>query len=222
MDQMNLLKEQCFQVGEQVFVEATGNSPGFHTYVVGFKPPLCLILEHPLVDSWAHRLKVNDGVWVRCFRDKLIRFRTRIVRILKEPIPLIFVEYPKTVEHINLRRSERKKVFLKGIFLDLKEKRPDRTWEGYILDISDTGCLMWGDFVHLVDREVLLNFTVPWTRRNIQAKARVVRCEVTEKGMKSGLQFLDLDEDTKKGLQELLQALEERTPLSKLIEESGK
>ena len=200
----------CFQVEEEVYVEPTAGSPGFHTHVVGFKISHCLILEHPFTDSGAHQVRVNDPLWIRCFRKTVLRFRVRVLRILREPIPLLLLEYPKTVEEINLRESDRKKVFLRGSFLDLRDKKSDRSWEGYILNISDSGCLMWGDFVHLVDRDVLLSFRVPWTGEKIQAKARVVRCEVTDKGIRSGLKFIDVDPDTQARLNGLLKSLEEQ------------
>lgn len=203
-------QEHCFQVEEEVYVEPTAASPGFHSHVVGFKVSQCLILEHPFTESGAHQIRVNDLLWIRCFRSKVLRFKVKVLHILKSPIPLLFLEYPRTVEEINLRESDRKKVFFKGTFLDLRDKKRDRSWEGYILDISDSGCLMWGDFVHLVDRDVLLNFRVPWTGENISAKARVIRCEVTEKGMRSGLKFIDVDDETRKRLQELLKSLEEQ------------
>lgn len=205
---MNPQKGFCFQVEEELYVEPTAASPGFHSQVVGFKVSQCLILEHPFTDSGAHQIRTNDLLWVRCFRNKVLRFRVKVLHILKSPMKLLFLEYPKTVEEINLRESDRKKVFLRGTFLDLKDSKRDRSWEGYILDISDSGCLMWGDFVHLVDRDVLLNFRIPWTGENIRAKARVVRCEVTDKGMRSGLKFIDLDEGTRSRLRTLLKSLE--------------
>lgn len=200
----------CFQVEEEVYVEPTAGSPGFHSHVVGFKVSHCLILEHPFNNSGAHQIRLNDLLWIRCFRNKVLRFKVKVLYILRAPIPLLFLEYPRTFEEINLRESDRKKVFLKGTFLDLRDRKPDRSWEGYILDISDSGCLMWGDFVHLVDRDVLLNFRIPWTGENIRAKARVIRCEVTEKGMRSGLKFIDLDDETRSRLQSLLKSLEDQ------------
>jgi c-di-GMP-binding flagellar brake protein YcgR len=212
--------EPRFQIQEQVYVEPTASSPGFHTIVLGLKVSHCLILEHPFEGMGAHRLKAGDVLWIRCFKEKVVRFRARVLRVLREPLPMLIVEYPKTVEEIDLRGSERKKVFLRGAFLDLKERRSDRAWEGYILDISETGCLMWGEFVHLVDRDVLLSFRIPWTGELIKAKAKVVRCEVTDKGVRSGLKFLEMDESTKEKIKAFMKVLDERTDVAKLISES--
>ena len=217
---MDPCEEPRFQVQEQVYVEPTASSPGFHTLVMGFKVSHCLILEHPFEGMAAHRLKTGDVLWIRSFREKVVRFRVRLLRVLREPLPMLIVEYPKTVEEINLRESERKKVFLRGAFLDLKERKSDRAWEGYILDISETGCLMWGEFVHLVDRDVLLSFRIPLTGELIKAKAKVVRCEVTDKGVRSGLKFLDMDESTREKIKAFMKVLEERTEVAKLISES--
>lgn len=217
---MDTSAEPRFQVHEQVYVEPTASSPGFHTVVLGFKVSHCLILEHPFEGLGAHRLRPKDVLWIRSFREKVIRFRAKILRVLKDPLPMLIVEYPRTVEEIDFRESDRKKVFLRGAFLDLKERKPDRAWEGYILDISETGCLMWGEFVHLVDRDVLLSFRIPWTGELIKAKARVVRCEVTDRGVRSGLKFLDMDEATREKLKAFMEILEGKKDVAKLISES--
>ncbi len=194
---------------EEVYVEPTAGSSGFHTFVVGLKPGQCVLLEHPFKESDVHPIKVGDILWVRCFQHAVFRFKARILRIIKDPIPLIFLEFPKTVEEINLRASDRKKIFIKGTFLDLQNRAPDRSCEGYILDISESGCLMWGDFVHLVDRDILLTFRVPWTGEQIQAKARVIRCEVTDKGIRSGLKFIEVKPEAEHRLRDFIETLKE-------------
>jgi hypothetical protein len=118
------------------------------------------------------------------------------------------VEFPTAVEEINLRESERKKIFIRATFLDSQDRQGEHSWEGYILDISDSGCLMWGDFVHLVDRDIFLSFRVPWTGEKIQVKARVVRCEVTEQGIQSGIQFVDVNAETQERLNQFIKSLE--------------
>ncbi len=202
-------KGPSFHVNEEVYIEPTAGSQGFHTHVVGFIAGRCIILDRPFKESGSHRLKANDSLWVRCFQSSVFRFRTRVLGIIEDPVPLFFVEFPRATEEINLRESERKKIFVRGTFLDLQDRKADRSWEGYILDISDTGCLMWGDFIHLVDRDILLSFRVPWSGQKIQTKARVVRCEVTDKGIRSGLQFLDLDSETEKALRGFIASLKD-------------
>lgn len=205
-----------FQLNEEVYIEPTAASPGFHAKVVGLKAKSFLILEYPFAESGSHQIKAQDFVWVRCFETAVFRFKTRVMRVLKEPVGLMFLEYPTSIEEINLRTSERKKIFIRGSFLDLQDRGGRRHWEGYILDISDSGCLMWGDFVHLVDKDILLSFTIPWTGEKIQAKARVVRCEVTDKGIRSGLKFIDLDPETHKRLMGFVSTLKEEE-LSKIV-----
>jgi c-di-GMP-binding flagellar brake protein YcgR len=199
----------AFHVNEEVYVEPTEGSPGFHTHIIGFKPHLCLILEHPFKDSSAHPLRPNEFLWIRCLQSTMFRFKSRLLRIIDDPVPLLLLSYPNAVEEINLRETERKKIFLRGTFFDLQDRQNDRSWEGYILDISDSGCLMWGDFVHLVDRDILLTFRIPWTGETIQAKARVVRCEVTDKGIRSGLRFIDVDPETQQRLHEFIGSLKD-------------
>jgi len=205
-----------FELNEEVYIEPTAASPGFHAKVVGLKAKSFLILECPIGQSGVNQIRAGDSIWVRCFENAVFRFKGKVLRVLKEPAALMFMEYPASIEEINLRTSERKKIFIRGSFLDLQERGKKRQWEGYILDISDSGCLMWGDFVHLVDKDILLSFTIPWTGERIQAKARVVRCEVTDKGIRSGLKFIDVDPETHKRLMGFISTLRE-DELSKIV-----
>jgi c-di-GMP-binding flagellar brake protein YcgR len=206
---VNSEKTPIFHLNEEVFVEPTAGSRGFHTQIIGLKPHRCLILEHPFNGPEVQALKASDAIWVRCFQETVSRFKTQILGILEDPLPCLFVSYPEVFEEYNLRASSRKKIFLRGRFIDSQHGHPDPSNEGYILDISDSGCLMWGDFVHLVDKEILLSFRVPWTGERIDAKARVVRCEVTEKGIRSGLQFVDLDLEAQEHLRKFISSLKD-------------
>jgi hypothetical protein len=196
-----------FHVNEEAYVEPTETSPGFHTHVIGFKPHRCLIVEHPFEDPATHPLRPDEVLWIRCLQSTMFRFKSRLLRVINDPVRLLLLEYPTSVQEINLRESERKRIFLRGTFFDLDDRQNERSWEGYILDISDSGCLMWGDFVHLVDRDILLTFRIPWTGEKIQVKARVLRCEVTEKGIRSGLRFIDVEPETHHRLDEFIGSL---------------
>jgi|Deesub1362B_J571_1020462.scaffolds.fasta_scaffold04375_5 c-di-GMP-binding flagellar brake protein YcgR len=211
-----------FHLNEELYVEPTARSSGFHSHLVGVKPNQLLILDYPFWESTAYEIVRSDVLWVRCFRHTVYRFRSVVLGVTKDPVPLLFLEYPQNIEEMEVRGSQRKKIFIRGRFLDLRDRTGRRSWEGYILDISDTGCLMWGDFVHLVDQDILLSFQVPWTGEKIQAKARVVRCEVTEKGIRSGLKFMDLTPETHRRLQKFIGSLKE-DEISRMVSiESGK
>ena len=206
---MREAKRPLFYLNEEVYIEPMSGAPGFKSLVVGVKPDHCVILDLSQSETDTYQLKVHDAVWVRCFKDAVFRFRSQILNMIEEPVPLIFVEYPRSVEDVDLRSGDRKKIFIRGEFLDLGDSDGRRSWEGYILDISDSGCLIWGDFVHLMDKDVLLSFQIPWSGESIQTKARVMRCEVTEKGIRSGLMFIDMTPDTHRRLQEFIGSLME-------------
>lgn len=215
-DAMKEKSEHWFRLHEEILVEPASGSAGFRTNIVGFKPGEYLIVDSPSSQSPPSELRINDKMRVRCFQHGACRFETRIRHLIQDPTPLLFLDYPHSVEEIDRRGSERKKIFIRGTYLDLLNHKGRRSWEGYILDISDSGCLMWGDFVHLVDREIMLSFQVPWTGEKIQAKARVMRCEVTDKGILSGLKFTAMDSENRGRLDGLISSLKD-DQLSRLV-----
>jgi c-di-GMP-binding flagellar brake protein YcgR len=202
-------REPFFRLNEELEIEPAAGCPGFHSFIVGIKTEQCLILDHPFSDSHVHQIRANDAIWVRFTRKSVYRFRTRVMRIIIDPIPLLFLSYPQTIQEVKRREGERKKVFLRATTSDLKTRGRQWSNEGYILDISRSGCLMWGDFGHLVDQSIHLTFTVPWSGSEIGIPAKVVRCEATEEGFRAGVQFVDLDPKKTAELEDFVKFLNE-------------
>jgi hypothetical protein len=81
--------------------------------------------------------------------------------------------------------------------------------EGFILDISASGCLILADLSYFVDRNVHLTFRMPWTDQEVQARAKVIRCSASRTGIQSGLQFSQLFPEARMRLLELINWLKD-------------
>lgn len=211
-------KVPIFRLNEAVHVETTAGSTSFSTCIVGVKPDVFLILEHPHTETDAPALRPQDIVGVRCPQNDFLQFTSKVIQVLEDPIPLIFVQYPRFAEGTNQRRDERKMVFIRGEFQKLHSNVPGPFKNGYLLNISESGCLMWSNAVEHLDQEVLLAFRIPWCGTAVRARARVVRCEVTDGGVKSGLEFVELRPEARMEIRQLLQSLDERQLCQFLID----
>jgi c-di-GMP-binding flagellar brake protein YcgR len=198
-----------FTLNEAVYFEKELGSSGFHTRIIGSKAGHYLLLdllsEHPIVV----RLKVNDRVWIHCLRPPACRFETRVLAVIKDN-SLLVLRYPppQAITMIEHRKNERQKVFLPAACHELYDYDKKLVWEGFLLDISESGCLVLGDLSLFFDKKILLSFQIPWTKERIQIKGRVVRCEVTDTEFQSGLRFTDMDADTHKRLEEVIEYLQ--------------
>jgi hypothetical protein len=130
-DEMKHESSPKFDLHERVYIEPTACCEGFQTQIVGLEESRWLILKHPFSDSWLHRLRPKDLIW------------------------------GSVVEESNRRGSERKKTFIDCQVCDPRPHHSRHSWEGYILDISKSGCLILGGFVNLLDRDILLSFRLP-------------------------------------------------------------
>jgi hypothetical protein len=189
----NGFKTPSFDLNDEVHIELKEGCALIHPSIVRMKGNEFFILGHPPSDPMLDRIKRNDFVRVRYLTTKPFRFQSRVLHMVREPNPLLFLRYPQFIEQIERRDSERKKVFLHGELISQPGDLSRYSTKGYLLDISETGCQIWGDFLHLLKNEAVLTFRAPWTGDNIQTEVRVVRCGLTDMGLCVGLKFINMD-----------------------------
>lgn len=108
----------------------------------------------------------------------------------------------------DLRDARREKIFIQVDVYDLQQESLKHSIRGYILDISTKGALIFADLSHLMSRAVLLDFEVPWINETFRLKAKVVRFDTSEKGIKSGVQFYKMSEADRTTLEKLVEFIE--------------
>jgi hypothetical protein len=205
---MQLRQVPKFTLESDVEFDPTASRPGFQTRVVGMKMDSYVIIEHSLSGTALQPIQPNDRIWGRSSHGMLFRFRTRVIGILATPLPLLFVAPPDYFEEVNVRARERRKVFLPAVFSDPMDLARSRVGEGFVLDLSETGCQVSSGIRLPDDRDLQMSFQVPWTKEKFLTKARIIRSELTTEGFRSGVRFLEMDGPTQERLKHLLEFLQ--------------
>jgi len=193
-----------FSLNAKIFVEPVSGAPGFDTRIIGLKKNRYLLLALPVLPP-----EVGEGskVWAYCSELPIGRFETRILRILSDP-PLLVMNYPAPLNfEVGERRSgKRHKVFIR---VNLQQGKSIESQQGYILNISTTGCLVAGDFSSWLDEVVSFSFRIPGTQEVILGLAKVVRGESGEQGLHWGLEFVDLSQSQLNQLKQFLNSIKD-------------
>jgi len=197
-----------FKLNGEVFIEPGKGIDGFYSKIIGIKEQLYIIIDNPLSREKSDLIPPLTPVWIRYFHEIIYRFKSRILKVIHEPTPLLFVQFPLIVEKIEYRKDGRKKVFIQAYIYDLHQKVRRVAVRGYILDISMTGALILADLTHLIEKDVLLVFRVPWLKGTFNLKARVLRCEASKDGVRSGVQFFDLSNSNLIDLEKMIRSIE--------------
>ncbi len=108
------------------------------------------------------------------------------------------------------RKAKREKIFFKVTIYDLEDEDLKTIIQGYIIDISLIGALIYTDLSRLLGKDVLLVFDVPWLSETFELKAKVIRCDVSEKGMRSGVELFDMSKDSIENLEKLIEFIEKK------------
>jgi c-di-GMP-binding flagellar brake protein YcgR len=99
-----------FRVGLEVFVERDLGSQKIRakTRLVGVKPGRYLIFDMPLFDGTAAFTVSGEPCIVRFVDEgQVVGFSSRVIQIHYDPTPLVFIDYPRDLEQINLRARPR-------------------------------------------------------------------------------------------------------------------
>jgi c-di-GMP-binding flagellar brake protein YcgR len=197
-----------FDLGEEVVFFVNGGASGCRSRIVGPDPSAFLLFHLPKGHPIAPALKANDRVLVHSLKFPTCQFSTSVIRILREP-SVLFVAYPppQSIRQLNRRQDERRKVFLPGRCWSLDPHERKFMWEGHVLDLSQSGCLILGDLSQRLMKEVEIVFRVPWTGEVIRARAQVARVEMARRRLMSGLQFRDLEPEAETKISSLLGSL---------------
>lgn len=197
-----------FKLKGEIFVEPMKELDGFYSKIIGVKEQVFIIIDNPLPGEKSSLISPLMPVWIRYFNGIIYRFKSKILRILSEPAPLIFIQFPITVEKIDYRKEGRKKVFIQTEVYGLTHQLERIPVRGYILDISMTGALILADLTRFLERDVSIVFRVPWLMKTFKLKGRVIRCDASAEGVRCGVQFLDLTDSASVDLERLIRSIE--------------
>jgi c-di-GMP-binding flagellar brake protein YcgR len=163
------------------------------TFFRGCKQDEYLIIDHPQNDIGIP-LMLKDGMpcIIRfLYEGKAFAFQSVIDKVLRYPYPFIFVTYPRELENLNLRNSERHNVRFPAVYNHKSGDKTSKTdLQGTILDLSAKGCLLETDHPQNPDSIVLVSFSLPNQKdiKNLAAKVR--RVSKREETYRLGLMFM--------------------------------
>lgn len=122
--------------GHPVSLQLPGEERGCRVTVLGVKSGEFIILKTPAVLVARLNSDNEDPVLIRFEDDGTIYgFEAAVLSVLKHPLPLLFVAYPKTFEEHPLRRHPRIKCLVPTVI-----ESPDFVSPGHICDMSMGGC----------------------------------------------------------------------------------
>jgi len=124
-------------LGAMVLVEFDGLRQRFRTEFVGMERGKYLQLRLPRSINLRSMLHKDRPLTIRYLGGggRISGFKTLVLAQSPQPFPLLFLEYPRTVEVLNQRESERVNCFLPATLV-----RDDIELPCVISDISVTGC----------------------------------------------------------------------------------
>ena len=172
----------------------------FNTTLIGLKPQKFLLLELPNIvkrGELLDRMLMNNNLMVRTICElttgECLAFETAVDAIVKSPHPLVYLNYPLQLVFHQLRKENRKHLFITASLLN---KAQGVQAQGTIVDISTGGCRLELDHDEIVDNQednqLQIRFTEPGSGSEVTRQVRL--CSRHKKGS-SGV-YLGLAFDT--------------------------
>lgn len=173
------MSNDIFTVGQQVSVE-TSDGQHLGTRLLGWEQPAFLITGMLNADGKQVSLSTGERCKIRFLKDGVAYgFETTVTRAFFQPHPVIFLKYPTTIEHVQIRRFYRIKT---NIFARLLDGNGACVGEGMIIDICGGGCAMKlplhaGSSLPGEDAAYEVSFTLLDTSMKVACKIKKVRQE---------------------------------------------
>ncbi|MBU2431895.1 MAG: DUF4388 domain-containing protein, partial [Proteobacteria bacterium] len=131
-------KDFCLEIGIQLLIDFDDLAVTFRSTLVGVEHGKYLLLKVPSpfgrVD---HDLLRVDSLTIKSlYKGTIYAFRSRLLGLIFEPTELMFIEYPRKIEHHELRSHKRFKCSI------VAQAQVDREERGAVIEnISKGGCL---------------------------------------------------------------------------------
>ena len=130
-------KDFCLEIGIKLLIDFEGLAVSFQSTLIGIEHGKYLLLKAPVpFGRIDHDLfKVEDLVLKSLYKGTIYAFRSKLLGMISKPSKLMFIEYPRKIEHHELRSHKRFKCsIVTQTEVDEKERN------GVIENISLGGC----------------------------------------------------------------------------------
>lgn len=123
-------------LGKEVVVRIPGLEHNYRGKIVGLDPYDYIIANVRLPRATRKELSFGGKIILKYIhKGTVYGFRSHVHNAISSPAPLLFFEYPKVIERINLRRASRHKCSIYG-----GVHTTDGDFDCLITNVSESGC----------------------------------------------------------------------------------
>lgn len=210
-------KRITLDIGTKVHLEIEGVAIPLASYLVGMDTEHYLIIKtprpYPTIKSKLY--EGNPCIVKYLFQDTVFAFQTRIVGSLTTPDRLIFLEYPRIFQHLDLRDFQRIECVIPTKIKVNKEEK-----EGSLVDVSAQGCRVQipiypGDRmpVAAINEGVCLAAQFPDGDGELEIRARVRNVRKSRHEIVLGVVYQDLSAAARETITRYLTRVEQLFPV---------
>lgn len=190
--------------GERLRVESRAPRSRFVSELIGYKVDSSVLISAPRAGALAASVNVGSAVTVRLLAgNRICAFSSRLLRVQAQPFAYWHLEYPRDVEVRLIRSCTRVPVRLK-IALDTQDEGP-AAQSGLPCAALCTDISLQGACVETLnpigepgDRLfVTLRLQLAGIDQVLLIPAQIKNQQVLASGFRSGLEFLELEEDSR-------------------------
>lgn len=196
----------------RMLVEPVGLPQGFRTSLTGMERGRYLMLQLPRIPGLSDHVYPDREVKVRYIHEgQVYGFKSTVQHYYVTPYRLLFLAFPKTIERLNLRGTQRVDSYIPATLEVPDSVTPD--YKAMVMNISTGGCRLALDAAGKrlpgfeVDGRVMLGFKVVGTDQDVRIKARIKSVDADGVRVYLGLGFNELNPGDEAAIQNYLDSV---------------
>ncbi len=210
-------KRISLEIGIPIQLKMEGVAFPLHSVLVGMEIDEYLIIKIPAqYTNVKHKLVTGVDIIVRyLYQGTVYGFQTKLIELISNPVKLLFLEYPKIIEHYDLRSQKRaESIFPATIMIK------DKTNHGAIIDVSKNGCRC-----HIlnsrkeplppvqIDDEIILECKFPGVEGDREVLGKIKNIRKSRKELIVGVEFLRLEMEIHDLISQYIYTFEDFSPI---------
>jgi hypothetical protein len=199
-------------LGARMLVQADGWDPGFRTTLSGLERGRFLLLHLPRIQGITEQLYPDRKITARYIHEgNLYGFQSRVAASYVAPFRVLYLQYPKTIERLNLRHAQRVDCYIPAA-LEL-DHGVVPSYPAMVVNLSSGGCRLAMDSREQklpgleVDSMAHLRFKVVGTDVEVRALVRIKSLDTDGARMFLGLIFSDMPLDWRAAIQDYVDSV---------------
>lgn len=205
-------KRISLDIGTKIHLEIEGVVIPLESYMVGMEPDNYIILKTPRpYPTIKQKLYQGNQCIVKyIFQGTVFAFQTKIIDSISQPFRLLFLEYPKIIQHHDLRDYKRIDCVIPAKIVVKDEEKM-----AAVVDVSKRGCRVQiqiypGDLVPaiVINDEVVLWAKFPGVEGDLEIHGRVRNIRKSRHEMVLGVVYLEISLDAQQKIAKYLASVE--------------